>query len=91
MKQLLSRERKYRVEYARKQMIRLAQTYLLEAKWTHQKNKPTFEGFRANALPTSGYAMLAITAFVGMGDVVTPETFKWATNDPKIIKAYTII
>ncbi|KAK8474197.1 hypothetical protein V6N11_033072 [Hibiscus sabdariffa] len=35
--------------------------------------------------------MLAITAFVGMGDVITPETFKWAANDPKIIKASTII
>ncbi|XVE50477.1 hypothetical protein DITRI_Ditri01bG0165300 [Diplodiscus trichospermus] len=91
MKQLLPEEKRYRVDYARKQMIRLAQAYLLEAKWTHQNYKPTFEEFRANALPTSGYAMLAITAFVGMGDVVTPETFKWATNDPKIIKASTII
>ncbi|KAA3465137.1 (+)-delta-cadinene synthase isozyme A [Gossypium australe] len=72
-------------------MIRLAQAYLLEAKWTHQNYKPTFEEFRDNALPTSGYGMLAITAFVGMGDVITPETFAWATNDPKIIKASTII
>ncbi|XVE50476.1 hypothetical protein DITRI_Ditri01bG0165200 [Diplodiscus trichospermus] len=91
MKQLLLEERRYRVDYARKQMIGLAQAYLLEAKWTHQNYKPTFEEFRANALPTSGYAMLAITAFVGMGDVVTPDTFKWATNGPTIIKASTII
>ncbi|XP_039012386.1 (+)-delta-cadinene synthase isozyme A-like [Hibiscus syriacus] len=92
MEQLLvDQERQYRVEYARKAMIRLAQAYLLEAKWTHLNYKPTFEEFRDNALPTSGYAMLAITAFVGMGDVITPETFKWAANDPKIIKASTII
>ncbi|KAK9005040.1 hypothetical protein V6N11_042488 [Hibiscus sabdariffa] len=92
MEQLMAEQgRQYRVEYARKAMIRLAQAYLLEAKWTHQNYKPTFEEFRDNALPTSGYAMLAITAFVGMGDVITPETFAWAASDPKIIKASTII
>ncbi|KAE8679113.1 (+)-delta-cadinene synthase isozyme XC14 [Hibiscus syriacus] len=92
MQQLLTDQgRQYRVEYARKAMIRLAQAYLLEAKWTHQNYKPTFEEFRDNALPTSGYAMLAITAFVGMGDVITRKTFEWAANDPKIIKASTII
>ncbi|XVF85379.1 hypothetical protein PTKIN_Ptkin17bG0113000 [Pterospermum kingtungense] len=91
MKQLLPEERQYRVEYARNEMIRLAQAYMLEAKWMHQKYKPTFEEFKANSLLTTGYAMLAITSFVGMGDVVTPETFKWADNDPKIIKASTII
>ncbi|XWS51960.1 hypothetical protein CRYUN_Cryun11dG0026500 [Craigia yunnanensis] len=92
MEQLLTEQgRQYRVEYAKKAMIRLAQAYLLEAKWTHKNYKPTFEEFRDKALPTSGYAMLAITAFVGMGDVVTPETFNWAAKDPKIIRASTII
>ncbi|KAK6229631.1 hypothetical protein SCA6_018582 [Theobroma cacao] len=73
------------------QAIRLAQAYLLEAKWMHENYKPTFEQYKANALLTSGYGMLAITAFVGMGDVVTQETFNWAVNDPKIIRASTII
>ncbi|XVF77255.1 hypothetical protein PTKIN_Ptkin14bG0028500 [Pterospermum kingtungense] len=91
MKQLLPEERRYRVEHARKEIIRLAQGYMLEAQWTHKNYKPTFEEFKANALLTTGYPMLTITSFVGMGDVVTPETFKWAINDPKIIKASTII
>ncbi|XVF77135.1 hypothetical protein PTKIN_Ptkin14bG0016500 [Pterospermum kingtungense] len=91
MKQLLPEGRRYRVEYARKEMIRLAQAYMLEAKWTHQKYKPTFDEFRANQWLSSGYASLAITALVGLGDVVTPETFKWATDDPKIIRASAII
>ncbi|XVE50494.1 hypothetical protein DITRI_Ditri01bG0167000 [Diplodiscus trichospermus] len=91
MKQLLPEERQNWVEYARKQMIRLAQAYFLEAKWTHQNYKPTVEELRANGLKTAGYDMLAITAFIGMRDVVTPETFKWATNDPKIFKASSII
>ncbi|KAA3452989.1 (+)-delta-cadinene synthase isozyme XC14-like isoform X2 [Gossypium australe] len=83
--------RQYRVEYAKNAMIRLAQSYLVEARWTLQNYKPSFEEFKANALPTCGYAMLAITSFVGMGDIVTPDTFKWAANDPKIIQASTII
>ncbi|MFQ6641751.1 hypothetical protein Gotur_016763 [Gossypium turneri] len=92
MEQLVAKHgRQYRVEYAKKAMIRLAQSYLVEARWTLQNYKPSFEEFKANALPTCGYAMLAITSFVGMGDIVTPETFKWAANDPKIIQASTII
>ncbi|KAK6230399.1 hypothetical protein QUC31_001917 [Theobroma cacao] len=91
MEQLLEQGKKYRVEYAKKAMIRLAQAYLLEANWMHENYKPTFEEYKSNALPTSGYAMLAIAAFVGMGDVVTQETFNWAANDPNIIRASTII
>ncbi|TYG71867.1 hypothetical protein ES288_D05G433700v1 [Gossypium darwinii] len=92
MEQLVAEHRRqYRVEYAKNAMIRLAQSYLVEARWTLQNYKPSFEEFKANALPTCGYAMLAITSFVGMGDIVTPETFKWAANDPKIIQASTII
>ncbi|KAG4149930.1 hypothetical protein ERO13_D05G363880v2 [Gossypium hirsutum] len=92
MEQLMAKHgRQYRAEYAKNAMIRLAQFYLVEAKWTLQNYKPSFEEFKANALPTCGYAMLAITSFVGLGDIVTPETFKWAANDPKIIQASTII
>ncbi|XVF77188.1 hypothetical protein PTKIN_Ptkin14bG0021800 [Pterospermum kingtungense] len=91
MKLLLPEERRYRVEYARKEMIQLAQAYMLEAKWTHEKYKPTFDEFRANQLLSSAHVMLAITALIGMGDVVTTETFKWATNGPKIIRACAII
>ncbi|TYI85093.1 hypothetical protein E1A91_D05G414700v1 [Gossypium mustelinum] len=81
MEQLMAKHgRQYRAEYAKN-----------AAKWTLQNYKPSFEEFKANALPTCGYAMLAITSFVGMGDIVTPETFKWAANDPKIIQASTII
>ncbi|MBA0702120.1 hypothetical protein Goari_022496 [Gossypium aridum] len=72
-------------------IIRLAQSYLVEAKWAIQNYKPSFDKFKANALLTCGYAMLAITSYVGMGDIITPETFEWAANDPKIIQASAII
>ncbi|MBA0879584.1 hypothetical protein Goshw_001561 [Gossypium schwendimanii] len=92
MEQLVAKhERQYRVEYVKNEIIRLAQSYLVEAKWTIQNYKPSFEEFKANALLTCGYAMLAIASYVGMGDIITPETFKWAANDPKIIQASAII
>ncbi|KAK6229629.1 hypothetical protein SCA6_018580 [Theobroma cacao] len=91
MEQLLEQGKQYRIEYAKKEAIQLAQAYLLEAKWTHENYKPTFEEYKSNALLSSGYGMPAITAFVGMGDVATQETFHWAVNDPKIIRASTII
>ncbi|KAG8492549.1 hypothetical protein CXB51_010009 [Gossypium anomalum] len=92
MEQLVAKhKRQYRVEYAKNAMIQLAQSYLVEAKWTLQNYKASFEKFKTNALSSCGYAMVTITSFVGMGDIVTPETFKWAASDPKIIQASTII
>ncbi|KAA3452987.1 (+)-delta-cadinene synthase isozyme XC1-like [Gossypium australe] len=92
MEQLVAEHgRQYHVEYAKNAMIRLAESYFVEAKWTLQNYKPSFEEFKINALSSCGYAMLTITSFVGMGDIVTPETFKWATSEPKIIQASTII
>ncbi|KHG05487.1 delta-cadinene synthase isozyme XC14 [Gossypium arboreum] len=85
MEQLMAKhERQYRI-------ILLAQSYLVEAKWTIQNYKPSFEELKANALLTCGYVMLTITSFIGMGDIVTPDTFKWTANDPKIIQASAII
>ncbi|TYI32042.1 hypothetical protein ES332_A04G030200v1 [Gossypium tomentosum] len=81
MEQLVAEhKRQYRVEYAKN-----------AAKWTLQNYKASFEEFKTNALSSCGYAMVTITSFIGMGDIVTPETFKWAASDPKIIRASTII
>ncbi|KAK5834297.1 hypothetical protein PVK06_018174 [Gossypium arboreum] len=92
MEQLVAEHgRQYCVEYAKNAMIQLLQFYFMEAKWALQNYKPSFEEFKANAVSSSGYAMLAITSFVGMGDMITPETFKWAVSNPKIIEASTII
>ncbi|KAG8492539.1 hypothetical protein CXB51_009782 [Gossypium anomalum] len=92
MEQLVAEHRRqYYVEYAKNAMIQLLQFYFMEAEWALQNYKPSLKEFKANALSSSGYAMLAITSFVGMGDMITPETFKWAVSNPKIIEASTII
>ena len=43
------------------------------------------------ALESSGVPILAITSFLGMGDIVTKEAFDWAFSNPKIITASSII
>ncbi|XP_039170541.1 (-)-germacrene D synthase-like [Eucalyptus grandis] len=43
------------------------------------------------ALVSSGYPLLAVTSFVGMPDIVTKDDLDWLFNDPKILKASTII
>ena len=45
----------------------------------------------SNGLASSGYIMVTITSFVGMGDIVTKYIFDWASNTPKIVKASSII
>ncbi|GMJ05158.1 terpene synthase 21 [Hibiscus trionum] len=81
----------YRVQYAKEAMKQLSEAYFVEAKWYNEHYVPTVEEYMANALVSSGYIMVTITCFVGMGDVVTEDTFNWASNNPKIVRASTII
>lgn len=43
------------------------------------------------ALVTSTYAMLAATSFIGMGDIVTKDSFDWLFSKPKMVTASEII
>ncbi|KAK9026271.1 hypothetical protein V6N11_039115 [Hibiscus sabdariffa] len=81
----------YRVQYAKDSMKHLSQAYFVESKWYHENYIPTIEEYMENGVVSSGYIMFAITSFVGMGDIVTEETFNWASNNPKIISAAAMI
>ncbi|KAK9268344.1 hypothetical protein L1049_000093 [Liquidambar formosana] len=83
--------RSYRVHYAIEAMKNLVRAYHAEAIWCSKQYVPTFEEYMHVALVTSGYYMLATASFVGMGDIVTKETFEWFFNEPRIAKASTII
>ncbi|KAK6230402.1 hypothetical protein QUC31_001920 [Theobroma cacao] len=78
-------------EVMTKQMKQLSQAYFVEAKWYHENYVPTVEEYMTNALVSSGYIMVTVTSFVGMGNVVTKETFQWASNNPRIVRASSII
>ncbi|CAL9017350.1 unnamed protein product [Prunus brigantina] len=80
----------YSIHYAREAMKVQVRAYLREAKWFHQKYTPTMDEYMSAALDTS-YFMLATTSFVGMGDIATKDSMDWVFNDPKMVKAASLI
>ncbi|XP_031265478.1 (-)-germacrene D synthase-like [Pistacia vera] len=81
----------YRLDYAKDVIKILVIDYFNEAKWCDKKYVPTIEEYLSVALLTSCHLTLAATSFVGMGDVVTQESFEWVLSNPKIVKASAII
>lgn len=69
----------------------LLRGYLKEAQWFSQKYVPTLEEHRELSLITCTYPTLITIAYVGMGDVVTKETFDWMLTNPKIVEASSIV
>ncbi|KAK6230394.1 hypothetical protein QUC31_001912 [Theobroma cacao] len=74
MEEMMTEQRKlYRVQYAKEAF--------------HENYAPTLEEYMSVALITSGYRMLPITSYVGMGDDIMKEAFNWASNTPKSLQA----
>ncbi|XP_022734497.1 probable terpene synthase 2 [Durio zibethinus] len=92
MEDLMMKQGKlYRVQLAKEAMKEQCQAYYVEAKWLHENYTPTVEEYMSIALVSCAYKMLTIASFVGMEDTITKDTFIWAFNDPKILRASTII
>ncbi|MBA0742594.1 hypothetical protein Gogos_015636, partial [Gossypium gossypioides] len=92
MEDLMSEQGKsYRVQLAKEAMKQVCQAYFVEAKWLHEHYMPTVEEYLSVAFVSTCYPMLTIVSFVGMEDSITKETFTWAFNTPKILRASTII
>jgi (-)-germacrene D synthase len=72
-------------------MKKVVQAYFVEAKWCHEGYVPTMEEYMPIALVSSSYSMLATHSFLGMGKIASQEAFEWVSNDPKIVRASTII
>ncbi|KAG6637481.1 (-)-germacrene D synthase-like [Carya illinoinensis] len=91
MEQNLGEEKSYRVQYAIESMKNQVRAYHHEAKWFHQKYIPTMDEYMPLALVTSAYAMLATTSLVGMGEIVTKDSFEWLFSDPKMVTASAVV
>ncbi|EOY08702.1 hypothetical protein QUC31_010780 [Theobroma cacao] len=92
MEELMAEQGKsYRVQLAKEAMKQQVQAFYAEAKWLHENYTPKLEEYMSIASVTCAYHMLTITSFVGMEDTITKETFIWAYNYPKILRASTII
>ncbi|KAM4103019.1 hypothetical protein ACJW30_06G047500 [Castanea mollissima] len=91
MEEKIGEAKSYRVKYAIEAMKNQVRAYFYEAKWFHQKHIPTMDEYMRIALVTSGYSMLATTSLVGMGDIVTKDSFEWLFSDPKIVRASAVV
>ncbi|GKE36339.1 beta-caryophyllene synthase-like protein, partial [Tanacetum coccineum] len=59
--------------------------YMMEAKWVNKGYKLTIEEHASIAFSSGGGDVLvAASYFLGMGDVVTDETIKWALTNPPL-------
>ncbi|KAB2059680.1 hypothetical protein ES319_A11G323000v1 [Gossypium barbadense] len=88
---MVKQEKSYRVKYAKDTFKQLCECYFVEAKWYNENFVPTMEEYMRNAVLSVGYMMLAVTSFIGMGDFVTLEIFNWASKNPKITNASSVV
>ncbi|KAK4771547.1 hypothetical protein SAY87_032079 [Trapa incisa] len=90
--ELLAKQgRSYRFKYAKQSIQHHARVYFKEATWFHQNHVPTIDEYMPLALETTGYGLLPISSFIGMGDVATEGAFEWLLSDPKIIRGAKIV
>ncbi|CAN1250920.1 Alpha-copaene synthase [Linum perenne] len=82
----------FAVDYAKEELKKLCRSYLAEIRWRAKGHVPTLEEYKKDAYITSAYPLLCTSAFIGMGtEIATREAFEWVTNEPKMIKAASVI
>ncbi|XP_028761757.1 (-)-germacrene D synthase-like [Neltuma alba] len=79
------------VPYVKETFQKLAEAYLVEAKWCNQGHIPTYEEYVKNGVVTSCYPLLEIASFLGLGNLATKHVFDWISNVPRIVRASAII
>ncbi|KAF7123219.1 hypothetical protein RHSIM_Rhsim12G0173000 [Rhododendron simsii] len=65
--------------------------YDVETEWSKKGYVQTMEEHLANALVTVTSPLLTTAAFVGMGEIATPEAFQWLQSKPRILMACSTI
>ncbi|KAL6211557.1 hypothetical protein ACLB2K_016781 [Fragaria x ananassa] len=90
-KVLAKEERSYRVCYAIQAMKDQARSYFNEARWLHEGRTPSMEEYTSVATVSISYTFLTTISLLGMGDIVTKDSFEWLSNSPKIVRASNII
>ncbi|KAI5333423.1 hypothetical protein L3X38_023554 [Prunus dulcis] len=82
--EMVKEGRSYRVPYAIQAMKDQARSYFNEARWLHEGRIPSMEEYMSVATVSISYTFLTTISLLGMGDIVTKESFEWLLNDPKI-------
>ncbi|KAK1410874.1 hypothetical protein QVD17_37415 [Tagetes erecta] len=92
MKEFRAKEGKaYELEYFKESMKEYITSYMTEAKWREEGYVPTIEEHESVRFMSSAYKMLTTASFVGMGDMITEEAFKWVETNPHVVKSSAAI
>ncbi|PWA52003.1 sesquiterpene synthase 6 [Artemisia annua] len=92
MEELLEKEGKqYQIHNVREMAKEVVRNYLVEAKWLKEGCIPTLEECISVSMVTSTYGLIIARSYVGRGDIVTEESFKWVSRYPPIVKASCVI
>ncbi|CAM0912976.1 unnamed protein product [Alopecurus aequalis] len=84
----LGHEKRYRVFYLKETLKRLVQSYADEIKWRDEHYVPKTMSEHLEVSSTSiGPFLLACSAYVGMDDALTEDTFMWVLENPQLIKS----
>ncbi|GJM84553.1 hypothetical protein PR202_ga00236 [Eleusine coracana subsp. coracana] len=76
----------------RKQIVDVVRAYNMEVKWRDQRYvPPTVEEHLQVSARSGACHLLSCASFIGMGEIVTKESFDWASSMPKMVKALCII
>ncbi|KAJ9557488.1 hypothetical protein OSB04_012102 [Centaurea solstitialis] len=88
MEEFMAKEGKsYHVKYVKESMIEYITSYMVEAKWRNEGYIPTLEEHISVSFISCGFKHHVTTSFVGMGDIITDESFKWVSSYPTLVKA----
>ncbi|PWA48782.1 terpenoid cyclases/protein prenyltransferase alpha-alpha toroid [Artemisia annua] len=68
-------------------MVEYMRSYMTEAKWRNEGYTPSVEEHISVAFISCGYKFLLISSFVGMGDIIIDEPFKWVFTYPPLLRA----
>ncbi|ONI13049.1 hypothetical protein PRUPE_4G200000 [Prunus persica] len=89
--EMVKEGRAYGAYYAKEAWKTNAKAYFDEAKWFHEGYIPSMEEYMRVATASAGNTTLTTISLLGMGDIVTKESFEWSLNDPKILRASNTI
>ncbi|XLU26798.1 hypothetical protein S245_062864 [Arachis hypogaea] len=79
------------LQHVKQTFSRLAHAYLVEAKWCHEGDIPTYDEYKVKGVVSSGYSAI-LTVFIALvKELATKETLDWLSNCPAILKAVCTI
>ncbi|KAJ0733905.1 putative (-)-beta-caryophyllene synthase [Helianthus annuus] len=88
MEEILEKEEKTDLFNCAKEFMKMfIKGYMMEAKWLHEGYIPTTEEHASVAYVTGGGSILITSCFLGMADIVTDRSIKWALTEPPLFKA----